>query len=55
MYVIDASIYAPLIITYGRDLIEKLRKIKSVILDPLQTAKQSKHYHDASIHIVPRI
>jgi len=33
MYVIDASVYAPLIITYGRDLIEKLRKIKSVILD----------------------
>ena len=33
MYVIDASVYAPLIITYGGDLVEKLRKIKSVILD----------------------
>ncbi len=33
MYIIDASVYAPLIITYGKDLIEKLRKIKSIILD----------------------
>jgi len=33
MYVIEDSVYAPLIIAYGGDLVEKLRKIKSVILD----------------------
>jgi len=33
MYIIDASVYAPLIITYGKDLIEKLRKIRPIILD----------------------
>jgi len=32
-YIIDASVYAPLIVIYGRDLIEKLRKIEFIILD----------------------
>jgi len=32
-YIIDASAYAPLIVIYGKDLIEKLRKIEFVILD----------------------
>ena len=33
MYIIDASVYAPLIITYGKDLIEKLKRVKFIILD----------------------
>ncbi len=32
-YIIDASVYAPLIIAYGRPLIEKLRKVKFIVLD----------------------
>ena len=33
MNIIDASVYALLIITYGEDLIEKLKRVKPIILD----------------------
>ena len=33
VYVVDASVYAPLVVLFGRGLIEALRKTRIAILD----------------------
>ncbi|RLG73744.1 MAG: hypothetical protein DRO23_08310 [Thermoprotei archaeon] len=33
MYVIDATVYAPLVIIYGKNLVKALKKVKPAILD----------------------
>ena len=33
IYVVDSSVYAPLVALYGRNLIKAMKKVKIVILD----------------------